>query len=456
MRLAWSRLRRVLRLIAFRPVFAVLLLGGMTLVSNALWFGTGLFLGSVPGLAITILTAAGLAAALLALAKRQCQLAALGVLIGFAVLVPAVALIAFRLKTGIPILMHDGAYQTEEAMRALLTNHDPYGFNYAQTSMQRWHWYVNADLHPYLWHYVYSPLTFLLPLPLFAAAATVGLPFDVRLVWLAAAGVAAWAIVRLPWRWEWRYVAMAVLFLDPLFYLPQGRNDILFLTALLLGCLAWERDRPVAAAWSFGLALAFKQFAVFFLPPAGLALAALAIRGRLSWRWGTAGVAGLVIPLALTTVPFLAWNPTAYWTDTVGVVTGAAHPSFPIDGFGLSALMVRLHMLPSRSATFPFGLVQAAVVLPLLAWGLPRVWRLPRLDRILQVAAITTAAALVCSRYFNDNHLAVVIFMLVLASLSRRGAVARSQAAPELARAAVMIQRMPSAWRRDVRTSTGT
>jgi len=132
-KLAVSRLRRGLRLLAFRPALVVVLLGGVTLASNALWYGTGLFIGTLPGVGITTLTAAGVGAALLALRTRRCQMAALGLLIGFAVLVPAVALIAFRLKTGIPILMHDGAYQTEEAMRALLTNHDPYGFDYAHT-----------------------------------------------------------------------------------------------------------------------------------------------------------------------------------------------------------------------------------------------------------------------------------------------------------------------------------
>lgn len=426
----------MVRFLAFRPVFVALLLGGMTLASNAVWFGTGLFIGSVPGAVITILTAAGLAGALLALRSRRCQMAALGVLIGLAVLVPAVALIAYRIKTGVPILMHDGAYQTEEAMRAVLTNHDPYGFDYTQTSMRRWHWYVNADLHPYLFHYVYSPLTFLLPLPFFAAASALGLPVDVRFVFLVAAGLAAWAIVRLPWRWEWRYVGLAVLFLDPFFYLAQGRNDILFLAAVLLGCLAWERDRPALAGWSFGLALAFKQFADFLLLPAGVALVALMLAGRLSKPRLLVALAGLVLPLAVTVAPFLAWNPSAFWTDTVGVVTGTAHPSFPIDGFGLSALMVRLHLLPDKQAFFPFGVVEAAVVLPLLARGLPRVWRRPQLDRVLQVAAVTTAAATVCSRYFNDSHLAVVVFLLVLAGLSRRGAVARQREAPVLARAA--------------------
>jgi len=295
-RLAWWRLRRLIRLLAFRPFPAVLLFGGVALASNALWFGTGLFIGPLPGAVITLLTGLGLAGAVFMLRRGRCQMAALGVLVGFAVLVPAMALIAYRLKTGLPILMHDGAYQTEEAMRALLTNHDPYGLDYAQTSMRRWHWYVNASLHPSLFHYVYPPLTFLLPLPFFAAAQALGLAFDVRLVFLVTAGLAAWGIVRLPWRWEWRYLCLVALFLDPFFYLPQGRNDILFLGALVGAVLAWERSWPVVACAGVGLALAFKPFALFFV----LLLAVMLVRGRQregwsAWQLGF-GLAVLLLP----------------------------------------------------------------------------------------------------------------------------------------------------------------
>ncbi|HLB75399.1 MAG TPA: hypothetical protein VJO72_00020, partial [Candidatus Dormibacteraeota bacterium] len=90
MKLGWWRLRRLIRLLSFRPLPAVLLFGGVTLASNVLWFGTGLFIGPLPGVVITLLTGAGLAGALLALRRGRCQMAGLAVLIGFAVLIPAV------------------------------------------------------------------------------------------------------------------------------------------------------------------------------------------------------------------------------------------------------------------------------------------------------------------------------------------------------------------------------
>ena len=428
------RLRRLARRVLFRPVPAVLLFGSLMAASNWLWYGSGLFLS--PAVGLSLMGGVGLAGigVLVALARRRRQLRALTLLIVAAVGLPAIALIALRLKTGAPLLMHDGAYQTEEAIRFLLSGQDPYGQDYTRTSMRLWHWYVNQPLDPALFHYVYYPLTFLIGVP-FAALATVAqVAFDDRLVLLLAGVVAAAGLLALPWRWEWRFLALVVLFLDPFFYLAQGRNDILFLAALVLGALAWSRERPVAAGWSFGVALAFKQFSLLFLAPLAVGLLARRRQGRIGTGALVLGLAGLIVPAALSIGPFLAWDPAAFWTDTVGVLTGTVPHSFSIRGFGLSALMVATHLLPGPDSAFPFGLVQIGVAAASLAVGLPRVWARPSTGRILSVGAWSTVGVLACSRYLNDSHLAVMLFLLILAGLARRGETAarlpRDQAAP--------------------------
>src|SRR2546430_14216627 len=87
--------------------------------------------------------------------------------------------------------------------------------------MRLWHWYVNTPIDPSLYHYVYPPAVFLLPLPAYALAHSVGVPFDVRLVDLLVAVVAAGAIIKLPWRWEWRGPGFAPPLLPPLFFPPH-------------------------------------------------------------------------------------------------------------------------------------------------------------------------------------------------------------------------------------------
>ncbi|HYM50221.1 MAG TPA: hypothetical protein VET65_06570, partial [Candidatus Limnocylindrales bacterium] len=308
------------RLTLFRPAYALLAFGALTAGSTWLWFGQGLFIPRLAGLLLMGglgLSAAGAAVALL---RRRRPLVALALFLAMAVALPLLILVAYRMKTGVPILMHDGAYQTEEAIRFVLSGQNPYGRDYSRTSMRLWHWYVNTPLDPSLFHYVYYPATFLLPLPFAALSFALHLPFDVRLVWLGAIGVGGWALWAMPWRWEWRYVALCALFLDPLFYFPQGRNDILWLAGITLGLLAFSRGRLRLAALAFGAALAFKPFAVFFA-----ILIAVAIVRRCGGRrpLRTAGIlAGLAVPAALTIGPFFLWNPAAFWADTVAFVAG--------------------------------------------------------------------------------------------------------------------------------------
>jgi len=215
---------------------------------------------------------------------------------------------------------------------------------------------------------------------------------------------------------------LAALFLDPFFYLAQGRNDILFLAPIVLGVLAWERDRPMLAALAFGAAAAFKPFAVFLLP----LLALLVWRRSRAERWSTARqlsvLAGLILPGLLTIAPFFLWNPGAYWADTVSFVSGSDPHRYPIQGYGFSEILLLLKIIPSPGAYFPFAILQALGTLPVFALGIRRVVGRPTLATVLWWATATLAVVLFFSRFVNDNYLAVVLFLAILAGATRRGA----------------------------------
>ena len=375
-----------------RPAPSLLVLGAAVLASNWVWYGSGVFLGRLAGLALTIAGLLGVGYAAYCLARGKCQLQGLSIFIAAAVGLPAVALITLRWRTGAPLLMHDGAYQTEEAIKLLVAGHDPYGVDYSQTSMRLWHWYVNQPLDSSLFHYVYSPLTFLVGVPFSLVARALSVPFDFRIVLILAAVAAGGGLLTLPWRWDLRYVALAALFLNPFFYFPQGRNDILFLAPLTLGVLAWARGKPKLAALAFGVAFAFKPFALFFLPCVAIALwprsGPLIDRAR-----RLAVIAGaLLAPAAITMIPFVLWNAQAYWTDTVSFVAGTIPGAYRIQGYSLASLLLALHVIPSADARFPFGLVQLAVAAPVLAVGLWRIWRAPSLGAVLTGAARLASA----------------------------------------------------------------
>jgi hypothetical protein len=416
-----------------RPGPSLLLLGAAILASNWVWYGSGIFLGRLAGLALTVAGVLGFGYAVVCLSRGRRQLLALSIFIVAAVLLPAIALITLRWRTGAPLLMHDGAYQTEEAVKLLLAGHDPYGVDYSQTSMRMWHWYVNQPLDSSLFHYVYSPLTFLLALPFSLVARLLSIPFDIRIVLILAAVAAAGGLLLLPWRWDHRFVAMAALFLNPFFYFPQGRNDILFLAPLTLGVLAWARGKPRLAALAFGIAFAFKPFALFFLPCVAVALwprsGPVVDRGR-----RLAVIATLLLaPAAITMAPFVLWNAQAYWTDTVSFVAGTIPGVYRIQGYSLASLLLALHIIPSPDARFPFGLVQAVVAAPVLAIGLWRIWRAPSLGAVLTVGTLVLTLSLLFGRFVNDNYLADLLYLAVLTGATRlasAGALETSRPVP--------------------------
>ena len=407
-----------------RPGPSLLVLGAAILASNWVWYGSGIFLGQRAGLALTIAGLLGFGYAAYSLVRGRHQLLALSIFIVAAVLLPAITLMALRSTTGAPLLMHDGAYQTEEAIKLLVAAHDPYGVDYSQTSMRLWHWYVNQPLDASLFHYVYSPLTFVLGVPFFVISRLLDIPFDFRIVLFLAALAAGGGLLRLPWRWDLRYVALGALFLDPFFYFPQGRNDILFLAPLTLGMLAWARGKPRLAALSFGVAFAFKPFAVFFLPCVAIALWPRSGPGLDRGRRLAILGAALLAPAAITMGPFFLWNAQAYWTDTVSFVAGTIPGAYRIQGYSLASLLLALHVIPSADTRFPFGIVQAAVAVPVLAIGLRRIWRAPSLSAVLAVGTLALTLSLLAGRFVNDNYLADLLYLAVLAGAARLASVA--------------------------------
>ena len=134
--------------------------------------------------------------------------------------------------------------------------------------------------------------------------------------------------------------------------------------------------------------------------------------------------AALLAPAAITMGPFLLWNAHAYWTDTVSFVAGTIPGAYRIQGYSLASLLLALHVIPSADARFPFGIVQAAVAVPVLAIGLRRIWRSPSLAAVLAVGTLALTLSLLAGRFVNDNYLADLLYLAVLAGAARQGSVA--------------------------------
>lgn len=383
--------------------------------------------------ALSITGWAALALALIGLPfSNRFRFGSLGLFILVAMVLPTLTLIVFRWRTGIPVDVHDGLFQTEIVTGGLLQGHDPYGTDFTRTELVRWFHYT-PDGAAIAHHYTYYPAVVLAFMPVYLLERALGLIVDLRPMLLATAAVAFVLILKLPFTWRARYMLSVLLFTNPFFWWVEGRNDILWLTPLLACVLFCLHGRWPAASWALGLSAALKLFAWPFAVLMAAALWFRWRRGLLSRPALLAGLAGLAVPLAITVTPFLLWNAGALWRDTAGWLLENP-PGFPINGFGLGQALLITHLVSSPLAPFPFGALQATLSLPLLALGLLRLARDPGLPNVLGPGAAVLTVVLLFGRFTNDNYVVAAVFLLVLAIFAKRQEIrAESDVLPEAA-----------------------
>jgi len=251
---------------------------------------------------------------------------------------------------------NDSTYQIEVAGDLVLQGEDPYGHDYRGTGLERFYSRNGTaePTHKALDHFAYFPGTVissagwrLLPAPFddyrfFVLLATLGLlpaallfagPLTIRLT-IGAALAANPLIVQAAW---------------------FGTADAPSLLCLVLAFALASRSRFVWAAACLAGAVLLKQFAIVAIPFL-VAMLLTSRGGRQSLGRAAAAFSGVVLAGSL---PFIVASPSAFWADTIGYGTG----DYPIIGYGLAPLLVRLGVLENRSSAYPFGL------LALLVWA---------------------------------------------------------------------------------------
>ena len=119
------------------------------------------------------------------------------------------------------------------------------------------------------------------------------------------------------------------------------------------------RRRLFWAAALLAAAVLLKQFALVALP--FLALAALQRHTRHDVARAALLFVGLV---AVGVLPFVAWDPGAFWADTIEY----GGKTYRIVGYGLSGLLVKANLIDRRTDPYPFLPLLVLVWLPLTAW----------------------------------------------------------------------------------------
>jgi hypothetical protein len=195
-----------------------------------------------------------------------------------------------------------------------------------------------------------------------------------------------------------------------------GDNDLPVVALLLAALLAAQHRRFLLMGLLLGCAIVTKQHALLAVP---LIVVWASVRGADARTIARAALAGTVVVAAFV-LPFVLWDAAAFVRDTVVFVVGSGTDAYPINGFGLSAILLSAGVIHGPRDAFPFALLEIAAAL--LVWTAGWRWLrrgLPPSDVLILLGLVFTSVLFV-SRYFHDTHLLLGVEMIV-AGLASRG-----------------------------------
>src|SRR5438445_3257759 len=281
------------------------------------------------------------------------------------------AIVRWHLVASPRALIGDGAYQTQLAGDFVLHGIDPYGADYGRAGLAAAPWGESFP-SPALHHLVTWPGQFLLPLPLQAISRSVFGWWDER-VFLLVAAVAIWLLLGALFPGIPGRMAAVAFFLVPGHSLLAvlGDNDLPVLALLLAALLAAQHRRFLLMGLLLGCAIATKQHALLAVP---LIVAFATVRGA-DRRSLTGSAAAGTLAVAAVLLPFVLWDAAAFVRDTVVFLIGGGTDAYPINGFGLSAILLSGGVIHCARDAFPFALLE--LIGAGAVWAAAGVW-LPR------------------------------------------------------------------------------
>ena len=356
-------------------------------------------------------------------------------MIGTAVYLPTIKLILLDAQGPRGSYSHDGGViQTEATIDFFWQGKNPYVEDYTQTPMATW---GHPDFRTALYHYPYLPWTFLFSAPFYRVGQAIGF-YDQRLVYLVLMSIALCLAPRLATSMRTKLALTATLGLNPLLALDLifGQNDAFVLCWLLFSLVAWHtwarhqytsRRMLILSTICFGLACASKPTAWFFAPFYGLLLVADQTQGAdtgwQSWfklvplilrrsRWA-------LISFAILVLPYVIWNPVAFYDDVWRWSNGQGETGYQIWGWGASNFVLALGWVSNRFAQWPFWQLEVLCALPLLLWFLVRQRRHNTLFVACWHYGVFLFVFFYSSRFLNENYLSYILAFLSLGILTQ-------------------------------------
>jgi hypothetical protein len=309
--------------------------------------------------------------------------------------------------------LHDGAFQTEVALRYLANGKNPYAESYFGTGLEQYG-ISNVPENPALYNFVYFPVVLLSAYPLFLLTSATMAWFDQRLVFLVFFLIGLIAVPRLSEDPMKKRLLLILVGLNiyTVEFLQTGRNDILIFVLLMLAIVFLKMEKVGTAGIFLALACGAKPSAWFFVPFLTVYLA----RG-LSWRAIAEVWLKRMIPFWLTVIltilPFVIWDAGAFWRSTVAYTFGFSNtPLFPVQGYGFSTILLLLGIVASPLAQFPFIVFQVIASMPVFLVTMRAQLRDNHINRALLNGALLFLTFMFFSRFFHDNYLQFAVMAI--------------------------------------------
>ena len=370
---------------------------------------------------IAALLVAGFAALWLAGRRRlpTWSGAALVLCVGALLLAPSTLLqLGLRDSTAPWFFTNDSTYQVELAGDLVRHGHNPYGHDYSSSGMERFYSFDGRRSQRVLGREVALHHFAYLPGSAITAGAWGVLPSpldDYRLFVLLCTLATLGAVLLFRAPLAWRLGIAALLVCNPIAIRSAwfGQNDAPSLLLLVLSFALVTRSRYGWAAASLAGAVLLKQFALVALPFIALMLVK---RGLDRAELRRAGLVFAAI-LAVGILPFFLWDPGAFWDDTVKYGAG----TYKIVGYGLSGILIRLHILADREGSYPFALFAVLLWLPITAWLLLIQRRAGEIWVGAAAFSISMLVLMFIGRTFNNYYLVWPMTGAAVAALMAAG-----------------------------------
>ncbi|MDO8527278.1 MAG: hypothetical protein Q7T03_06300 [Deltaproteobacteria bacterium] len=334
---------------------------------------------------------------------------------------------------------HDGLLETHYALELLTQGRNIYHEDVPKNIFPPPHDHIQVHVskhgkvkmeNPALYHYVYPPLYFIQFAPLYELLQKLGTGFDLRwglLLYLLGSIALLW---RMPVEIETKIIGLFLLFINPWFlkFFLEGRNDIVVFFWLLLTFQLLQNQRWGLSIFSLGIACLMKQTAWLFVPFVYLYLYHAWERTSDPgyWKDYAKRALRLSIPVmvlaALILIPFIFSDFQGLYEDLFAYPSGKSATSYPIHGYSLLALLIRMDFPISPFSFHQTGLLQLPAYLLVLLWAHISLKKHCTIAVLLFRAAFAISLFWFLSRFYHDNYLVFTASIFVLSWLFKKQA----------------------------------